>query len=1777
MSKSTDMMEGASFLAENELETLANLFDESGDIQKNNMFAEMHGMTLSEYNSDDFIRVEFSKQDDMVAFTDAMKEKGVTDFATVSMNGNSHYLLEMSRETSYGSKTKDLIEEYERETGREVESVSNSSSGMNIAASTFESVIARDVLLKNLDGASEVLNPIIGVMQWSQQNAYQDENRGTDIFHRKPNEDGQIDMAAQVGRNSVKAVVLNHDTVVINGEVVTDSKIRETILKQHEQRMEYVNDDSHFGMFSELDTAVKNNIREQQALSMGASSLNETADTVGRLMAKEHNVGLSSYEQEVLESAKQKLDDYTNLFEKDYFDVNVYRTENGKYSYSTGNISVKEFGENNERLLKSIEDQGFEIRKYGKVFDADAYKKIGADALSGMGISGNMSAMLLDVNSNVRTLNAKQDLAEHIKENAYRQEYSYQAHTNDRTETIFCNWEYGSLGNIVDELNESNVALQILNTEKLGKVFSKDEIELMHRKLKEAGVSESILYTNSSFAANKLESAYVNELGSIEKRLKEIAHTKKMLEKAPMTGERVSQYAELSREERDLKNKKVEIARERTDVQRMIKNMDLDVGGKDALLVSQANRDILNDITNSDLFRELNIDTGKINMSELLKVNKQFIEKGTSLGYHFIKADGTFDIKLLKSMSAKELQDKFGITESTRDMLVRINEKGAWGKKGGSVAGTLGSTMMFFVNKGAGDDGTLQELSKAVNYSKEAIKIIRQFGTTDVEGLIRTYRNKAKTTEKNSALSVKFDKKKKPTTTNSKVNEKQVKRVQKYTQKQEKDLIKIGRKKKSLMAEWSKAYQRVQEAIAKSLFGKAYAAIVASIHAFLGVLAGGIVIVGSVMGALVLLICIVYFCIMSFLNANPQAFVSNLLAPETYEETVAWQLYLFLEEQEGDFVKSIDDTDTIFANRATYKYGPAYKSYNNYIASEPRIVESEGEMYINPFRNHGCANAYHNKSKMTKITEYDGTMRFDISTNMNTYMNIDGEHAIETGHTSNIKDILCMVDVMYQFSMDDNSDEGLNNVLGMAPAQLDWNNFCEKVKNFFKWIGNTISELLQPSEDPPYILVKTYNYKTIQNYAASLFQSSHQQLLTLKVEYYDRTRKMYVTDGRTVQDVTETNFAQEYGFCTNPVSNQFNIRYEQTQNKVCPYLTDYSGLAYNLDENHFDVKVDMGMLEEDDYNKPCVDVSWGDNEDTFDTILDICNGIIGNHCWYLDQNSVTVTEISGQCESSNPYYASQQAYHSALSHVSSNSYDLSDDKNRMYVDEYVYDMEETYTTRTIDVPVLDNQGNPVYDEEGNLETTPLTLYNYKYRWGYKNESTYRRSCRGHYFEYCGGHISCHSKGIVYSATNEQLALTSVFPQGTAPCVPSFYEDKDTMGYKEIEGKIIKSQINKSDVVSASGSGGCPTPLYSIQGSFAGSLGLNLWIENGDWKAGGGGIDNSRAVQEYTMDIFDVDMSLKKGADIFPLTCFTQYEGWTAENMELALCKMSMDWYEAYGFDIPWEITYERTSSALSTDDIDKIVNGLRASYGSRFTQTREEAVRFALAWVNRGHYAEGHSTHSFLADYCVGLHSVTVRHADGTQEDIRRKGNCTGGTDLDFANYMYRFFGKINFSRGSYVSLNNPVAANYSNVLPADVVSHQGIYNYTGQDIYIPMDASELERMGYTDAGDYIRSLSKQEASLASSRHAETQTTVFIGMLNENIELSTGQKLYAGIPILVDMQRTRTGGCITLHGKSSIGGGLGLFRDREFIVSGDDRVYYWADHPDGRVSYYSFE
>lgn len=1330
--------------------------------------------------------------------------------------------------------------------------------------------------------------------------------------------------------------------------------------------------------------------------------------------------------------------------------------------------------------------------------------------------------------------------------------------------------------------------------------------------------------------------------------------------------------------------------------------------------------------------------TNPMKLKDLHQINSEFLKRAEKAGFQFIKVNGKFDHQMLEGLTAAQMK-ALGISESSRKLIGEINKKGAFQatkNKEASLTSLSGNTMSTSLSAMAAsgllklnDDmesqqtiGELQTIKRGVQrtqkYTKNLVTTVRNAHKKGKakRQIKKTQREKVgKLRSSHKPPSAKAQKKK--------VEPKKTGKVSKVRNKAYSGKQKVQQMNQSFKSWKSSVKNKLdwKKKLANTKLGKAFTAVTKAVSAFAAkvVLIGAAAIFGISCQLAVAIVAI--SVIQSFANL-PYKLIDNVLAPDTYEDTVAFRLYEYLGDEQDEWIASLRNFDELYNNRADLKYGINYENMSTYVGNMDNLEVDSGYFYINPF--HGAVSSSDNAEYLTKVDGYDGRTIVEVSANTNSFnvrtegnstsasfingkndasirgdystdntaggfddytnASLAGYSAIESGHTCNIKDIISMTDTLYQFTLDDFDDASMTSILGRSPSQINFDNFCAKVKSVFKWAGDAISAWWNGTEQPESFkdalnLSGTVSFKTIQNYATTLFECSHQQEVQLKVEYYPvadyltgkNAGNKFVLKGGTdkTQDLTQKQ-ASEVKLCVSPVTSKFEVA--MTSNgKVEPFVEKGNNKYFLNENNGFDITVSTeDNMTSDNVQKLCLWSGFTNNEATYQKIV----SKLREGCWSL-KSDVTVDwttirqSVWGDWKDSESEAekSGEDALEGALKkaydrvEIPDSTYWVSADKNTFRKTSYskpafvVRDSQKVdsqtkpvFVRREMQYAYLYNnmlyyhfQDDPAiagmniiyeyvkFNEKLSLErdssvtnwqwarqeTDGTTVYKYKddvgrtqlmkylydqnkisfqyyyekdgkwdlqstnrdeqpdycyphakwanryktqYRTKYSGNAValqqrteiYERKCQGHEYSYCGGHICVHSQGVVFSATNEQMAMTGIYSTKSSETRADDFVLKDN-GYGAIKGKYDRSKFDYSTALTYSQSGGCESPLEDPQGSVTGMEGVNLIISGTEWAEGTDGIDASGISSRAHMlrDIFDVDCGIKKGRYLFPIKSgkpttkafLQQYEGWTEDNMVLALHRMAMDWNDCYGFDVPLELNMTKSwkdrsnneninpLTALSDTDVKNIMDALKTKYGASFTQERQDTVEYALRWVGRGHYSEMHTGHGFLSTADKGR-SVSVSVA-GETKTVQYSASCTAGNSEDFARFIYFKAGKVNRT-GS--SLSNEVSTKYGwqvmtsrdSLLPADLLRHGMTKGYG----WVQESVLNAAEEGDGWSGSFIS---------AMNRFKDESYVIYLGELDEDIKLQCGRTLQAGVPLCIDLTTYNGKGNIYLHGESN--------------------------------------
>lgn len=1646
--------------------------------------------------------------------------------------------------------------------------------------------------------------------------------------------------AAQKNRGIGKAIVFGNDMVVINGEIVTDEKIRGKVLAEHHKRV------AQSAQILQESAQRKEKVKEKQG----------EYDDAYKIKKDKY---YATHQDELADFAKQEKK------RKDAFD----KKEDKRYA-----DFIKSGRNPDEFIRREYQARGFYKKK----------KKIATEH-----ISEKQERMVRN--------------AQTIQNNLYRQEYAAPVVTKSGFR------DGGSLDEIKNTINTGAIALGASVTIAL----SQPELDFIRKN-------------KSSFTAEQrkvLEKVMRGESISVYHQKKVLSEWSETMKHAAETG-------------------KIKLSDDDAEVLKSLGNKVKLSDGEKAIFARY-------DKFAQNLKKDLNLDfiAGGITRADVLKINEAFLKRAENKGYQFITATGKFDVAALGNLTAKQLKE-LGISNSTRNALMQLNNPKAWGALDIGVAAKLAQKGMSGATKLAGNDEDMRAMisggTKTYRYArkttdgvKNTVKAIQKHQ----DAMKAKFANVKKTNRLKNVDSVKPPKKKPTTKKAAKPNPK---RNERFLAKQEKKLARLQRSENSVFGKARGKINGIKAKFMNSKVGMLVQKVQAGVSKAMLVI-GKYVAIGILFVATALTMFVVVMTIIESFT--------NFLAAKTYKDTVCYKLYESLEEQETSWKDTIVDYEGLWDDKANVTYGTKGMSYSDYLKRFDNLLEADTQIAINPWHQKDAVASLSNNTKyLTYLDAYNGEKELRMTANANLYgkLSPSADEAVyysstESGHTSNIKDIISMTDVMYQFETDANSDKELGDVLGMSPAELNWENFKNRFTGFFKMLGNNISEFVKnlfggkEDTEPNYITWAdasgtTFSYKTLQNYTATLFSASHQQTWDYTVKYCSRLGNPTVKVNGSIEtiDKLSESEAAELGYCTNPKVEDFYVGIERSSDdSPQPYIIGSDFKRYYT--NHagaFDITVDTNKNLNGSKNDLCLWSGMTSNKTTFDAVVTWISNHSGK-CWssktvnpssarisggifnynlqnkngkWFDSESGAKTDISNKLRSNrDTYHLPDDAYHiyreegdysvtrltkdfatksnsnpnvgtlktnvvqtsskqekrcvyiqNATKYTTGNGYvyeqggkaevpildytdsthlitDKTNDtwkdevpaeqtnynningkekayfympipknedvndfantylkdssgnyltidkiyqkvKNRYQAGGNVYHINTTFVTNYMSWDDLNYMIGRVltargytgqsYQDEYDLLTSVIwyrveiqvntNIKQYKKQYRYENGSieiyrdsttTLTRKCKGHSYQYCGGHLGVISRGNVFSMTNEQLALVGTYNEDYQfPVQMDWSDDR----YDEIRGKVITDKVNYSGTVSdAAWSGGSETPASDVQGSYMGhSYGLNLYVEGGNWKEGFhvvGESDSEENKQYLCRDIFDVDEMVLKGSNCFGTKDWDDYEGWNGDNMTLAVLRQTMDWQDVYEFDIPTELG----AKVLCQEDIDKIVDALKKKYGSSFNDSREQAVRIALSWVGKAHYndEDGHN-HGLVQSYCVAA-------------DRNFNANCTAGTAWDFIRMYSSWTGQTATQSNTIdnsKAIKSPSASLY---LPADIIRHVRSVSAGA------LVSSDNVNIDANDVNE-INNSGSNEALLMMKRDL---AVVYIGELNEDLELSDGTTIKAGQSLTVDLSPNKDIGTIYLRRTDAT----------SLCNIGKTKTYYYVKNPDGKTWLYRFD
>ena len=667
-----------------------------------------------------------------------------------------------------------------------------------------------------------------------------------------------------------------------------------------------------------------------------------------------------------------------------------------------------------------------------------------------------------------------------------------------------------------------------------------------------------------------------------------------------------------------------------------------------------------------------------VSKKDFLEVNKAFLEKMKDNGINILKGNSItgykIDFNKLKSLSPAKLKE-IGISPSTVKFMESMH--GASAVSGLTSLGSMLASGLFRLNKDSEDFAEIRRdfrLAKNIGkHSKNAVANARKYHQNRVKKKIQI--SKQNNTNYWKKVAKKHEKKSEKVT--KKLSKAKEKKLEKATDKATAKFVKkSARYEKSFFNRADRFIGNIKkkavEASSETLAGKAFLKLNRFVDVLkekaLGLLkpaAGTVFGWITTAGGFILGVIAVIAIIQAMLNAILK-FGDWIHKPDDYTGTSAYCLYAYmdmLEDEWLDQVLSYESESTkmnAYDSREKLKYGIDYQGLQAYINQkfDNRVICKGigNDLYINPFHkndlvtvtatNKGINTKVSNEEAMTRVEDYDGKYDYSISSNPSMYAKKEtGIKSLtnvcaESGHTKNAKDILCMTDVMYQFSLTEFfNDEGgeFYSILGKSPSQIDWHNRYNTIIGTIKWCWDAAVSVVKNvynffvglfGGSPKYVEVPDWNiyvggtvgYECIQGYVGTLWTASHQQCIALDVEYYDVGKRVIVNDNGNPIDITDKITQQQashFGVCKEPVHNYFKLYYNGAtygDKKPHPYLTKEGRTwRYALDTGIYDVKISMDKM--DDKSSACLWDNMQANASTLKKIEDHISSQKDDSCW----------------------------------------------------------------------------------------------------------------------------------------------------------------------------------------------------------------------------------------------------------------------------------------------------------------------------------------------------------------------------------------------------------------------------------------------------------------------------------------------------------------------------------------------------------------------------------
>lgn len=737
--------------------------------------------------------------------------------------------------------------------------------------------------------------------------------------------------------------------------------------------------------------------------------------------------------------------------------------------------------------------------------------------------------------------------------------------------------------------------------------------------------------------------------------------------------------------------------------------------------------------------------------ADAIKVRKEILKKYSGT----IKVDrkGQIDMKTVRELQSGKVILASGNkpTEAELNFLLMTAQgadKSGFGEALKSVSGTIGMNIAF-----RSDCGILRDGMKVVQRSKQIIRITKSVDRLAVKNtkakiqavrLKKAEKNPVKAAQKSQAKIAKKSVKKpsshpKRAGSNSLIQKHRINKMARKDKRKERRqafwensvLGRINKLRKDFNAKIGGVLDRFnfikkqRERIGNRLIGKGNKELGEAIKEK-GVIRG---VLGAVKKKLILvagivvggLICVVAF---TMLITGAVSVISSFFGEPEVESTIIYKLYERLQEEENDWMEKGTNPETLFKRKADLKYGSiedgnfmSLDEYCEYL-TEKGISGENGKatiytigsgdgvsLYINPFNfplDDDMA-----KDQLKQIEAYDGTDNEWLITPYGT-----------SDHTENIKDILCMTDVMFQFDTDGASDDILHQSMSDSWIAFEFKDFCNDARNLFKRIGAWFSGE-DYNEDKE---LETVDYSVVKGYVTSLFDASHQESVELIPVVLPTLNEGDYNDLVEKDDTHTLNM-----YCPKPYGCQELTKLTCRSNGSEDYneLRDVNGQLHRLYGVHFTNESDR-----------CVSSSFRGDAGTF-------GKVDSSRCWVKNVGDTQVERV-GEAPVGLENYSETTVSSTTPAITYDYDYFVDTTFKRTITVKYTETHNYTYTTTEEYMVYHDKYTEICYREVSHtgsyqIQVTEVTV------------ETYKHECReDHKGTLCGGHVSVKVNGYVFS-------------------------------------------------------------------------------------------------------------------------------------------------------------------------------------------------------------------------------------------------------------------------------------------------------------------------------------------------------------------------------------------------------------------------------------------